>query len=183
MMRLFIGIPMPEMVVERLSSLACGLSGARWVPPENYHLTLRFLGEVDEGTAQDVDEALDHVTGPGFPLTLSGLGSFGKGHKQHALWAGVADSQPLLHLQARVESALVRAGLPVEERKFSPHVTLAYLQETPPAKLAAYMGANGLLQAGPFTVDRYCLYESVLGRSGPAYHILQDYPLGGWVPG
>lgn len=180
MLRLFVGIPMPEMVVERLSSLASGLPGARWVPPENYHLTLRFLGEIDEGTAHDVDEALDLVTGPAFPLTLSGLGSFGSGHKQHALWAGLADSDPLLHLQAKVESALVRSGQPAEQRKYSPHVTLAYLTDTPPAKLANYMGANGLFQAGPFNVDRFCLYESVLGRSGATYHILQDYPLGGW---
>lgn len=180
MLRLFVGIPMPEMVVERLSGLAFGLPGARWVPPENYHLTLRFLGEVDEGTAQDVGEALDHVTGPAFPLALSGLGSFGKGHKQHALWAGVTDSDPLLHLQARIESALVRSGQPAEQRKYSPHVTLAYLQDTPPAKLANYMGANGLFLAGPFTVDRYCLYESMPGKSGPTYHILQEYPLGGW---
>lgn len=180
MLRLFVGIPMPEMVVERLTGLASGLPGARWVPPENYHLTLRFLGEMDEGSGHDVDEALDHVTGPAFALTLSGLGSFGKGHKQHALWAGVEESELLRHLQAKVESALVRAGLPAEERKFSPHVTLAYLTDTPPAKLANYLGANGLFQAGPFMVDRYCLYESVLGRSGATYHILQDYPLGGW---
>ncbi|MFV3129242.1 RNA 2',3'-cyclic phosphodiesterase [Niveispirillum sp. KHB5.9] len=182
MLRLFIGIPMPEMVTERLSGLASGLPGARWVPPENYHLTLRFLGELDEGTAHDVDEALDLVTGPAFPLTLSGLGSFGKGHKQHALWAGLAESEPLRHLQAKIESGLVRAGLPVEERKFSPHVTLAYLKETPAEKLANYMGANGMFQAGPFMVDRYCLYESVLGKSGATYHVLQEYPLGGWVP-
>lgn len=183
MLRLFIGLPLPEMVTERLSSLAAGLPGARWVAPENYHLTLRFVGEVDEGTAHDIDEALDLVTGPSFPLTLSGLGSFGEGHKQHALWAGIAAPDPVHHLRNRVESALVRAGLPAEERKFSPHVTLAYLKETPAAKLATYMGANGLFQAGPFMVDRYCLYESVLGRSGPTYHILQDYPLGGWQPG
>lgn len=183
MLRLFIGIPMPEMVIDSLSALASGLPGARWVPPENYHLTLRFVGEVDEGTAHDVDEALDYVTGPAFPLTLSGLGCFGRGHRQHTLWAGVASEDALLHLRDKVESALVRAGLPAEERKFSPHVTLASLSGTPEARLAIFMGANGLFQAGPFTVDRYCLYESVPGRTGPSYHILQEYPLGGWRPG
>lgn len=180
MLRLFIGIPVPQTVAERLSLLASGLPGANWVPPENYHLTLRFLGEMDEGAAHDVDEALDLVTGPAFPLTLSGLGSFGTGHKQRALWADVMASDDLLHLQARVESALVRSGQPAEGRKFSPHVTLAYLKDTPVEKLATYMGANGLFQAGPFRVDRYCLYESVLGKAGATYHILQDYPLGGW---
>jgi RNA 2',3'-cyclic 3'-phosphodiesterase len=183
MLRLFIGIPIPEMVTQRLSSLAAGLPGARWVAPQNYHLTLRFLGEVDEGVAQDIDEALDYVAAPAFAVTLDGLGSFGKGHKQRALWAGVAACDPLVHLRDKVESALVRAGRPPEGRKFSPHVTLAYLDEAPPAKLAAYMEANGLFQAGPFEVGQYCLYESMPGRTGPAYHVLRDYPLGGWRPG
>lgn len=183
MLRLFIGIGLPDGVRDGLSRRASGLPGARWVSAENYHLTLRFIGEVDEGVAEDVNEALDLVVAPPFTLTLDGLGSFGKGHKARALWAGVAPSDPLLHLQAKVESALVRAGLAPEERKYSPHVTLAYLGgETPAEKLGRYMEANGLLREGPFPVDHFTLYESVLGKTGPTYHPLQDYPLGGWQP-
>lgn len=182
MLRLFVGIAMPEAICDGLARRAAGLPGARWVAPENYHLTLRYIGEVDEGTAQDVDAALDLVVAPEFTLTLEGVGSFGQGHRQHALWAGVAASDPLLHLQAKVESALVRAGLPPEERKFSPHVTLAYLKETPAARLGLYMETHGLLREGPFDVGHFTLYESVLGSSGATYHPLQDYPLGGWQP-
>lgn len=183
MLRLFIGIGLPEGVRDGLARHAAGLPGARWVAPENYHLTLRFIGEVDEGVAADVNEALDLVVAPPFTLTLDGLGSFGKGNKTRALWAGVMASDPLLHLQAKVESALVRAGLPPEERKYSPHVTLAYLGgETPMEKLGRYMEAHGLLREGPFPVDHFTLYESVLGKAGPVYHALQDYPLGGWRP-
>lgn len=182
MLRLFIGIAMPEPVAEALARRAAGLPGARWVPPENHHLTLRFIGEVDEGTAHDVDEALDLVAEPAFSLSLEGLGSFGKGQRQLALWAGVERSEPLLHLRAKIESALVRAGLEPEERKFSPHVTLAYLNETPQARLAQYMALHGLLREGPFPVDRFVLFESVPGSGGPVYHPLQEYPLGGWRP-
>lgn len=183
MIRLFIGIAMPESVTDRLSQLASGLPGARWVAPENYHLTLRFVGAVDEGMAADIDAALDLVSAQPPVLTLSGLGCFGTGHKQRALWAGVEPSDALAHLQAKIESACVRSGLPAEERKFTPHVTLATLGDTPSAKLATYMGANGLFRAGPFTPDAYHLYESQWGRSGPTYLPLRDYPLGGWTPG
>ncbi|HYE51785.1 MAG TPA: RNA 2',3'-cyclic phosphodiesterase [Azospirillaceae bacterium] len=183
MIRLFVGLPLPETVRDRLKSLGGGIQGARWVPPENFHVTLRFVGEVDEGTAQDIDEALDLVVAQPFALTLDGLGTFGKGHMARTLWAGVEASEPLRHLRDKVESAVVRAGLPAEERKFSPHVTLARLGETPAQKLARFIEDRGLFREGPFQVDRFVLYESVLGRGGPTYHEQRSYPLGGWRPG
>lgn len=177
MIRLFVALPLPETTRDRLARLQSGLPGARWVAPDNMHVTLRFIGEVDEGTAQDIDTALDGLSAPGFTLTLSGLGSFGKGHRSRALWAGVDRTAALQHLRDKVESAVVRAGQPAEERKFSPHVTLARLGDTPPAKLARFLEAHGMLLEGPLGVDRFCLYESVLGRSGPTYHELRSYPL------
>ncbi|MBB6253600.1 RNA 2',3'-cyclic phosphodiesterase [Nitrospirillum iridis] len=183
MIRLFVGLAMPEAVRNTLSRLAGGLPGARWVRPENHHLTLRFIGEVDEGVAQDVDEALDLVTAPPFALTLDGLGHFGQGVRARTLWAGVGPEPALDHLQAKVESAVVRTGLPAETRKFSPHVTLATLgRDTPPARLGRFLEEYGLFQAGPFPVDQFILYESVLGRQGSTYHALRSYPLGGWRP-
>lgn len=183
MIRLFVGLPLPERTRERLAGLAHGLAGARWVSPENYHLTLRFIGEVDEGTAADIDEALDHVVAKPFPLALDGLGSFGRGHRQHTLWVGVERCEGLSHLQAKVESAVVRAGQKAEDRKFSPHVTLARLgNELGAEKLARFVEANALFRDGPFQVDRFCLYESVLGKGGAVYHELRSYPLGGWRP-
>ncbi|MEA1649731.1 RNA 2',3'-cyclic phosphodiesterase [Nitrospirillum sp. BR 11164] len=183
MIRLFVGLEMPEAVRDALSRLTGGLPGARWVPPENYHLTLRFIGEVDEGVAQDIDEALDLVVAPAFTLALDGLGQFGKGEKSRVLWAGVRAEPALDHLQAKVESAVVRAGLAAETRKFSPHVTLATLgRETPASRVGRLMEEHGLFQAGPFPVDRFVLYESVLGRQGSTYHAVRHYPLGGWRP-
>ena len=182
MLRLFVALPLPEEVRDRLARLASGLPGARWIDPANHHLTLRFIGEVDEGTAQDIDDALDQVTVQPFPVTIDGLGTFGRGHMAKTLWAGVQPSEPLRHLRDKVESAVVRAGLPAEERKFTPHVTLARLGDTPEARLATFLGANGMLLAGPFQADRFVLYESVLGKGGSVYHSLRDYPLGGWRP-
>ncbi len=182
MIRLFVALPLPDEVRERLSRLAAGLPGAKWIKSENYHVTLRFIGEVPEDTAHDVDAALDTVTTQPFPVTLDGLGTFGRGHMAKTLWVGVRPSDPLRHLRDKVESALVRAGLPPEERKFTPHVTLARLGDTPEAKLAAYLGANGMFLAGPIQAERFVLFESVLGKGGSAYHELRSYPLGGWRP-
>lgn len=182
MIRLFVALPLPEEVRDRLARVAAGLPGARWIRADNYHVTLRFIGEVPEDTAHDVDAALDTVTARPFALTLDRLGTFGRGHMARALWAGVQPSDPLRHLRDKVESALVRAGLPAEERKFIPHVSLARLGDTPEGKLAAWLGANGMFLAGPVPVDRFVLYESLLGKGGSAYHELRSYPLGGWRP-
>jgi len=182
MIRLFVGLPIPEEVGQRLNRLNGGLPGARWVPVENYHVTLRFIGEVDEGMAQDIDQALDLIAAPAFDLILDGLGRFGRGDRAHALWAGVERTDPLLHLRDKVESAVVRTGQPAEERKFTPHVTLARLRDTPGHRLGRFLEEHGLLRIGPIPMDHFILYESVLGRGGPTYHPLRRYPLGGWTP-
>ncbi|WP_114392337.1 RNA 2',3'-cyclic phosphodiesterase [Oleisolibacter albus] len=178
MIRLFVGLALPEEVRLRLARLGGGVPGARWAPAANFHITLRFIGEVDEGLAQDIDMALETVASPPFPLALSGLGSFGKGHRTHTLWAGVERNEALHHLRDRVESALVRAGLPAEERKFSPHVTLARLGDAKADKLARFLEEQGLYHDGPILVDRFVLFESVLGKGGPVYHALRTYLLG-----
>ncbi len=114
-MRLFATILLPEDIRRQLAGLAGGLPGARWSPEENYHLTLRFIGEVDRGFAEELADALSHVGSEKFELAIESLGSFG-GARPRAVWAGVAGSAPLTALRRRVESALVRAGLPAEER-------------------------------------------------------------------
>ena len=107
-----------------------GIPGARWVPAENYHLTLRFIGETPAYQEEEIDLALAGLKTRGFPLTLSGLGTFSKGGRATALWVGVERSPPLEHLRAKVETALQRIGLEPERRRFSPHITLARLDGT-----------------------------------------------------
>ena len=119
-MRLFVGLVLPEPVRWQLGLLCTGLPGVRWVPPENFHLTLRFIGEVDGGTLDDVDAALAGIRARRFSLTLGGVGHFGSGQQVRALWAGVGREPALQHLRDKVESAVVRAGLPPEGKKFTP---------------------------------------------------------------
>jgi len=167
--RLFIGLELPAMTRERLALLCAGLPGAKWVKPENLHLTLRFIGEVENGLAEDIDEALARVRAPRFDLALDSVGFFGKPAAARILWAGVAKSEPLSHLQMKVETAVQRAGLPAEERKFSPHVTLARLKGAPLQRLRRYVGENADFRAGPIAVERFTLFSSFLSSSGAIY--------------
>lgn len=181
MYRLFVGLALPEALSEPLARLCHDLPCARWVDPENFHLTLRFIGEVDRHTAADIDDALQRITSPVFEMSLAGLGVFGHGRKTRALWArathGLRGSSDLTHLHNKVQSAVVRAGQPPEPRKFKPHVTLARFRDVQPDRIQSFVEHNGLFRAGPVTVDRFVLFESHMGKGGSVYEELADYPL------
>tara|TARA_R110000868_G_scaffold170440_5_gene405710 strand:+ start:174 stop:710 length:537 start_codon:yes stop_codon:yes gene_type:complete len=177
MIRLFVGLQLPEYVAARLQLLCNGLPGARWVEPANMHVTLRFIGEIDEPEAEGLDRWLAGVTAPSFDVELQGLGTFGQGHKIRALWTGVAPSSPLNHLQAKIESAVVRSGQSPETRRFTPHVTLARFARPGPVRLQSFVEGNNLFQAGPFHVDQFTLFESRLGKGGAVYTPLAHYEL------
>lgn len=179
MIRLFAAIPLPEPIRERLTMLQSGLQGARWVKPENIHLTLRFIGDVPEDMADEIGAALSGIEAPGFSLALDGVGSFKWGDRPNAVWAGVEKSEPLMHLQARVESTLVRAGLTAATRKFMPHATLARLKHAKPPRVEAWTVENAAFHSEPFTVDRFTLFSSFLSSSGAIYTPEAEYPLAG----
>ena len=118
--------------------LRAGLTGARWIDPENYHLTLRFIGDVDGATARDFESALGEIVAAPFELEVTGLGSFGGG-KPRAIFAGIGRSQGLDALQRANERAAREAGLPPEGRNYKPHVTLARLKGARAELVAAYL--------------------------------------------
>ncbi|CBS88165.1 RNA 2',3'-cyclic phosphodiesterase [Azospirillum lipoferum] len=177
MLRLFVAIDLTEELRQRLAGLAGGVPGARWTESDNLHLTLRFIGEVPEDQAMDIDAALAEIRAPAFPLTLDGVGVYGSARRARVLWAGVERSEALAHLQAKVESALVRCGLPAEERKFSPHITLARLKDAPADRIGRFLSDRGLFRAGPMSVEHVTLYRSHLGNGGAVYEALREYPL------
>jgi 2'-5' RNA ligase len=178
MVRLFTAVPLPEMVRQQLLLATGGVPGARWNEPHNMHITLRFIGEVDHGLAEDCALALESIAASPFRLTISGVGQFGAGKNARVLWAGVEKSPALDHLRDKVESVLVRTGLEPEPRKFSPHVTLARLKDAPKERLAGYLQTHAALQVGPFPVDRFILYSSWPGKEAPAYREEAVYALG-----
>src|SRR6185437_4775998 len=131
-----------------LSVLAnAGIAGARLVPPENYHMTLRFIGETPGHRAEEIDLALAGLRAKGFSLTLAGVGTFTKAARSTALWVGVERNPQLDHLQTKIETALQRCGLEPERRRFQPHLTLARLDGTAEAKVAGFVQAHNLFRA------------------------------------
>ena len=178
-MRLFVGIAFPEDIRACLDKLSGGLSGGRWVSPENLHLSLRFIGEVPGGDERDIGQVLRAVGGPVFDLALKGLGCFDRRGRVHAVWAGIEASEPLMRLQGKVAAALVRSGMEPEHRKFKPHVTLARFKGAPAGDVGRYLESLGEFTAGPFPVNHFTLYRSHLGSGGPHYEALADYPLKG----
>ena len=176
MSRLFVALEIPEVVADALTVMQSGVDGARWVDPQNFHLTLAFIGEVDRHGFDGAIEALSAIDAPAFDMRLSGAGFFGD-KKPHALWAGVEPSQGLNHLQAKVETALRREGFALEKRKFKPHVTLAYLKDVPQDEAALYAAQHNLFSCGPFPVEAFHLYSSHLGHGGAHYEIEASYAL------
>jgi 2'-5' RNA ligase len=176
-MRLFVGLELPWTLKERLAVLGGGIPGARWVPTENYHLTLRFIGEVGAHQAEEIDLGLATLRGKRFSLTLAGMGTFAKGGRDTQLWAGVERNPQLDLLQSKVEQALQRAGLEPERRRFTPHVTLARLDNAPPAKIAAFLQAHNLFRAEDVPVEHFCLFSSRLGKEASVYEAEVEYAL------
>jgi RNA 2',3'-cyclic 3'-phosphodiesterase len=177
MPRIFTALEIPRDATLSLSLLRGGLPGARWVDVENYHLTLRFIGDVEGHVADEIANALDRVRKPAFNLTLSGVGQFG-GKKPHSIWAGVAASPDLFSLQAEIERICQRLGLSPDARKFTPHVTLARLKNASPEAVASYLSARGNFSTMPFRVNRFVLMSSRESIGGGPYIVEEAWPLG-----
>ena len=176
MPRLFTGLEIPAALGDELSLLRGGLPGARWIEPESYHITLRFIGDVDDETANEIAEILGQVRRKNFELRLDGLQSFG-GKKPRAVVAAVAPSPPVMELQAEHERLMQRAGLDPEGRKYTPHVTLARLRDTSSFEAAEYLSARAAFRSPPFTVSRFVLFSARSSVGGGPYVVEAAYPL------
>jgi 2'-5' RNA ligase len=176
MPRLFIGLELPDKICQPLSMLRGGLPGARWIDPENYHLTLRFIGDIDDTMASEIELMLGQVRRRSFTLRLDGLVSFG-GRKPRALVASLAPSPDVMELQAELERLMRRVGLEPEGRKFTPHVSLARLRDTSSMQVADYLTARGAFRSMPFQVSRFVLFSSRASVGGGPYVVEAAYPL------
>ncbi len=177
MPRLFTGLEVPYDVQLALSLKRGGLSGARWIDPENYHITLRFIGDVDNSTADEVSYELDRLShSEAFRIRLSHLGTFG-GDKPRALYAGVEMTEALQRLQAAHERVLRRLGLEAEARRFVPHISLARLRGASAPAVAEFIHSMGQFPPLEFTVGRFVLFSSRNSVGGGPYLVEQSYPL------
>jgi RNA 2',3'-cyclic 3'-phosphodiesterase len=176
MPRLFTGLELPGAVIGQLALMRGGVPGARWLEPEDYHITLRFLGDTDARSARDVDETLGEIRRPKALVRFEGLSWFG-GDKPRAIVAKVKTDPTLMDLQAEQERRLRRIGIEPETRKYTPHVTLARLRGVRQAAVANYLAERGALIADSFTAERFVLYSAREGSGGGPYVVEAAYPL------
>lgn len=175
MPRLFTALEIPSEIGQSMAQLRGGLPGARWIDPENYHLTLRFIGDIDDALAEEIASLLDQVARPRFALRIDGLDSFG-GNRPRAVVAAVAPVAELVELQAEHERIMQRVGLQ-PERKYRPHVTLARLRDTSSRQVAEFLSLKQPFRSPSFSVSRFVLYSSRASVGGGPYVVEAEYPL------
>jgi len=176
MPRLFTALEIPRDAALSLSLLRGGLPGARWIDVENYHITLRFIGDVEGHVADEVANALDRVRRPEFMLNLSGVDAFGS-KKPHSIYAGVSPSPELNAMQGEIERICQRLRIPADPRKFTPHVTLARLRNPHIADVVHYLSSRGNFSTMPFKVGRFVLMSSRDSVGGGPYVVEEAWPL------
>jgi 2'-5' RNA ligase len=175
MPRLFTAVEIPSEIGQSIAQLRGGLPGARWIEPENYHLTLRFIGDIDDRLAEEIAHLLSKVKRPAFEIRIEGLDSFG-GNRPRTVVAAVPAVAELVELQAEHERIMQRIGLE-PERKYKPHVTLARLRDTSSRQVAEFLSLKQPFRSPPFTVSRFVLYSSRASVGGGPYVVEAGYPL------
>jgi 2'-5' RNA ligase len=176
MPRLFVAADLPEGARDDVCALYEAISGAKWVSDDKLHITLRFIGDADGNAFRSIESALRSVTFVPFALKLKSTGFFPPRGAPKVLWCGVSRSEELMSLQKQVERVLTeKAGIPHEDRKFSPHITIARLNGASDEKLARFLSINALFETEEFTVSSIALYSSVLKRDGAVYTKEAEY--------
>lgn len=177
MPRLFVALDLPESLRSELSRLGRAVEAARPTPLEQLHVTLRFLGEVDEELGGRFAAEAAGLRAPAFELTPSGLGCFPNARRPRIAWAGFEPCQPLLELQAAMETLSRDCGLEPETKPFRPHVTLARWKRPDRRAAVGWLEEQGDFAAPPFLVTRFHLYSSVLHPSGAEHRRLRSFGL------
>src|ERR1700759_4925790 len=176
MPRLFTGLEIPAEIGQTLSGLGGGLPGPRWIDPENYHVTLRFIGDIDGMYANEIASMLFRVNRKPFEVKLQGLSSCAA-RNPRAVLPPARPSRPLIELQAELERMMQRMGLDPEGRKFTPHVTLARLHDASSQDVADYLSVRGYFPSKVFTADRFVLFSSRASTGGGPYVVEDSYEL------
>ncbi|WP_262693807.1 RNA 2',3'-cyclic phosphodiesterase [Kordiimonas aquimaris] len=169
MVRLFVGLDIPDLVIHDLAPARGGVEGAHWQRDNQLHMTLAFIGDVSVKTAREIEDALSRIRFEPFQLSLHGVGLFGKPRHPKALWAGVQDKKPLQHLHEKVIASLDRIDVDVERRKYKPHVTLARFRRGAQARVGDWLTNNEILHTRSVEVGNFVLFSSERTSEGSYY--------------
>ena len=169
MVRLFVGLDIPDQVIHDLAPARGGVEGAHWQRDNQLHMTLAFIGDVPSKTGREIDDALSRIRFAPFQLSLMGVGLFGKPRQPKALWAGVEDKKPLQHLHEKIISAMDRIDVESERRKYKPHVTLARFRRGAQARVGDWLTNNEILHTRPVEISNFVVFSSERTSEGSYY--------------
>lgn len=178
MPRLFTGLELPDALKHQLLALQKELPRVRWQTADQLHLTLNFIGDVDESWLEAIHAALAELPVSPFEATVAGAGRFGKSGRPQTLWVGVTPAAPLVALHESIRSRLTAIGLQLESRTYRPHITIGRLRR-PSRESADFITALAGLVSPSFPVTRASLFQSTQGEAGSRYEVIERYPFSG----
>ena len=177
-LRLFVALLPTEPVRREISRLADGAEAVRWLPVEQYHLTLRFIGEVGAGLLPEMESALERVRVKPFLLDVGGVGGFPPRGHPSILWAGLSRGHPLLHqLRQQVDDYLLATSVPFEIRSFVPHITIGRCRDAPPVQVAHWLKKHRAFVGPAWPVDAFHLMVSERSGGALSYRSLRRFEL------
>lgn len=176
-MRLFIAIELPADLKKMLGKLRADIPGVRWIPSEQVHLTLAFLGEVEEKAVGRLNGKLGRIQAPAFELRFSGTGCFPDRHRPRVLWIGLEPEPRLNDLAAKVCEAALACGIPMEERPFSAHITLARFKSPAPREADDFLNRHRKVALPPFSAREFILFRSSLNPQGAVHKPINKFAL------
>lgn len=182
MPRLFVAIDLPAPLKDQLSALTTRIDGVRWTETENLHLTLRFIGDVPQETAEAIQAALSDVHSPPFSLQLNGVGTFPANPRKppRIVWAGLSNPPAVQSLHEKIEKTVSDLGPTPDNRPYTPHITLGRVKSADDGTISAirqFLERNAAFHSEAFVPVEFHLIESQLSSSGPKYVSLARYPL------
>ena len=182
-LRIFIAIELPDSLKKEINSLTESFKGihapVRWVPVKNIHLTLKFLGEITENQLETAKEVSKRVAPnyTSFSIQPKGCGAFPNLRRPRVFWVGLEEPKELLNLQKEIEDTLAKEGFPVEERKFSPHLTIGRAKGTKNIEKLAEKIEKLDFVSEPFLVNSFVIIESKLFSTGALYTVVERLSL------
>lgn len=179
MSRYFLAIPIPDDITKSLVGLQNGIEEAQWARPEKLHITLRFLGQIEEETAKKLQNSLKSLEHKKFEISLSSVGMFLENFQPAFLWAGVDGADFVKELKKKIDDNLKHYALPPENNadlEYVPHVTLAKIADPHKAEVVQFLEANKTYKSASFLVESFLLIRSEGNPSIP-HTVYEEYGL------
>ena len=175
-MRIFAGISLPEYITERITWIFHGIPDARWIRPENLHITLKFIEELSQDSVDQVGEILQEIEFHSFEISLRGVFLL-EPPTGSVLCGGLKETPGVLtEIHKKINSGFRKLNIPADTHKFLPHTTLARLKNPNTSRVHEYLKEYRTFETVPFTVNEFHLYQNELQSGGAVYSILRTYP-------